>query len=56
MKVGYPNNPRVNIIKEIKWIGKNKFDFIDLTLEEDKATPERVNVKEIKRLAKEIQS
>ena len=34
MKVGFPNNPRRDILEEIEWIGKNKFDFVDLFLEE----------------------
>lgn len=33
MKIGAMNNPMGNILKEIQWIGENKFDFIDLTLE-----------------------
>ena len=40
MKIGFPNNPRKNILEEIEWIGKNGFDFIDLFLEEDQAGPE----------------
>ena len=35
MKIGFPNHPREDIIEEIKWIGKNKFDFIDIFLEEE---------------------
>jgi len=44
MKIGAPNNPRIDIVKEIRWIGKNRFDFVDLFLEEDKAVPERIDV------------
>jgi sugar phosphate isomerase/epimerase len=47
MKIGFPNHPRKNLLKEIEWIGKNGFDFVDLFLEEDMATPERVDVRAI---------
>jgi len=33
MKIGVMNNPMGNLMKEIAWIGENRFDFIDLTLE-----------------------
>jgi len=44
MKIGFPNNPRKNILEEIEWIGRNRFEFVDLFLEEDKAVPEKVDV------------
>src|SRR3989344_7796080 len=47
MKIGVPTHPRKNLIKEIEWIGKNKFDFVDLFLEEDISVPEKINVKEV---------
>lgn len=50
MKIGFPNNPRRNIIEEIEWIGKNGFDFVDLFLEEDQAVPEKIDLEEVKRL------
>ena len=53
MKIGFPNNPRRNIISEIEWIGKNNFDFIDLFLEEDEATPDRINVAKVLEKIKE---
>lgn len=53
MKVGFANNPRRDILKEIEWIGKNKFDFVDLFLEEDQATPERIDVKKVRNLLEE---
>lgn len=33
MKIGHPTHPRKNIINEIRWIGENGFDFVDLFLE-----------------------
>lgn len=33
MKIGAMNNPMHDLLREIQWIGENKFDFIDLTLE-----------------------
>lgn len=50
MKIGFPNNPRKNILEEIEWIGKNKFDFVDLFLEEDQAVPEKIDVEKVKKL------
>lgn len=50
MKIGCPNNPRSNILKEIEWIGRNGFDFVDLFLEEDSASPSKINVQKVKAL------
>jgi sugar phosphate isomerase/epimerase len=44
MKIGFPNHPRRDLLKEIEWIGKNNFDFVDLFLEEDLASPEKIDV------------
>lgn len=52
MKIGYPNHPRKDIIEEIKWIGRNGFDFVDLFLEEDLAVPEKIDHNKIKNLLK----
>ena len=48
MKVGFPNNPRKELKKEIKWIGDHGFHFIDLFLEPDQGEPERIDNREIK--------
>ena len=53
MKVGFANNPKRDILEEIEWIGKNKFDFVDLFLEEDQATPERIDVEKVRNLLEE---
>ncbi len=50
MKIGFCTNPRKDLLKEISWIGRNGFDFVDLFLEEDKATPERIDVEKVKEL------
>ncbi len=49
MKIGFPNNPRKEIKNEIKWIGDNDFEFIDLFLEPDQGELGKVNVKEVKK-------
>ena len=54
MKIGFPNNPRKDLLKEIEWIGKNEFDFVDLFLEEDKAIPEKINIEKVKKTSKKI--
>jgi len=55
MKIGFPNNPRRDLLKEIEWIGKNKFDFVDLFLEEDMAVPEKINIEKTKKLLKKYE-
>jgi hypothetical protein len=50
MKIGFPNNPRKDLLEEIEWIGKNGFGFVDLFLEEDQAVPEKINVEKVKKL------
>jgi len=53
VKVGFANNPKRDILEEIEWIGKNKFDFIDLFLEEDQAVPKRIDVEKVRNLLEE---
>jgi len=55
VKVGFANNPKRDILEEIEWIGKNKFDFVDLFLEENQATPERIDVKKVRNLLEEYE-
>lgn len=43
MKIGFPNNPRKEILSEIEWIGRNGFDFVDLFLEPDRASIEVID-------------
>lgn len=52
MKIGFPNHPRKDILEEIEWIGENKFDFVDLFLEEDMAVPEKIDTEKVKELLK----
>lgn len=52
MKIGAPIHPRKDLVKEIEWIGKNGFDFVDLFFEEDKAIPEKIDVNKIKSVLK----
>lgn len=46
------NWPKLSVYDEIEWIGKNNFDFIDLTLEPPGADPDKVNINKIKSLLK----
>lgn len=39
-----------NPIDEITWIGENGFDFLDFFIEEDRATPDLIDVKEIEEM------
>lgn len=52
MKIGYVTHPREDIKTRIEWIGKNGFDFVDLFLEEDKTTPEKINVPGVRKILK----
>jgi len=52
MKIGYPNNPRKDVIEEIKWIAEH-FEFIDFFMEPDKAYYDVIDIKEIKRTLNE---
>ncbi|MCX6695704.1 MAG: sugar phosphate isomerase/epimerase [Candidatus Altiarchaeota archaeon] len=42
MKVGAMNNPRKNLVDEVKLIGDYGFDYFDLTIEYPEATPEKI--------------
>jgi sugar phosphate isomerase/epimerase len=48
MLLGAMNHPMANLHGEIEWIAKQGFDFIDLTLEPEQATPTRLNAVEIR--------
>jgi sugar phosphate isomerase/epimerase len=48
MKIGFPNNPKKDIVKEVEWIGQNGFDFVDLFLEPDMAVPEKIDTGKLK--------
>ena len=50
MKIGAMNNPMKDLLLEIEWIGKNKFDFIDLTLEPPGAQATNVNIDAVRDL------
>jgi len=44
MKIGAMNNPIHDLLREIQWIGENKFNFVDLTLEPPGALAVNVDV------------
>ncbi|MDQ7824980.1 MAG: sugar phosphate isomerase/epimerase [Candidatus Eremiobacteraeota bacterium] len=47
MKLGFPNNPKRCLAKEIEWIGSHGFDFVDLFLEESATTPDKIDCPKI---------
>jgi sugar phosphate isomerase/epimerase len=47
MKIGVMNHPKQDVLKEIKWISENGFDFIDLTIEPPEAYD--INVSKVKK-------
>lgn len=50
MKIGAMNNPMGDLIKELQWIGENKFDFVDLTLEPPEAYAGNINIDSIREI------
>ena len=52
MKIGAMNNPGNSLYSEIEWIGKNGFDFIDITTELPGVDIEKINVGKVKSLLK----
>jgi sugar phosphate isomerase/epimerase len=48
MKIGAMNHPARDPVSEIKWIGQNKFDFVDLTLEPPAADPANLDLEGIR--------
>lgn len=54
VKIGFPTHPRRNILDEIRWIGENGFDFVDLFIEPDICDFSSVIPKEIKSLLNDL--
>ncbi len=52
MKIGAMNYPKNNLIKEIKWISENGFDFIDLTIEPPEA--HKIDTKKVRKALKDF--
>jgi len=50
MKIGAMNNPMQNLLRQIQWIGENRFDYVDLTLEPPGALAMEVNVDAVRDL------
>jgi len=43
------NNPQVDLLEEIAWAGRNRFDFLDLTLEPSAAHPKQIQLEPTRR-------
>lgn len=52
MKIGYLNNPRKDVMEEIKWIAEN-FEFIDFFMEPDKAYYDVIDIEKIRKVLDE---
>ena len=50
MQIGACNFPRNNICDEIKWIGENNFDFVDLFMQEDGKNPGKIDIDKVVKL------
>ena len=48
MMIGAMNHPARDVLKEIEWIGRMGFDFIDLTLEPPMALPRNLNFTDVR--------
>ncbi|NLG83936.1 MAG: sugar phosphate isomerase/epimerase [Firmicutes bacterium] len=53
MLLGAMNHPLVDLEEEIEWIADHGFDFIDLTLEPERATPDSLDATAVKRRLRE---
>jgi sugar phosphate isomerase/epimerase len=49
LKIGMMNNPQMDLLEEIAWAERNRFDFLDLTLEPSAAHPKQIQVKPTRR-------
>ncbi len=52
MQVGAMNNPHANVYKELEWIGKAGFDFVDFTIEPSATLAKDVDVARAKKIMK----
>lgn len=50
MEIGFPNNPKNDLEKEIEWTASNGFGYLDLYLEEGRTAPDKINPEKIKNL------
>jgi sugar phosphate isomerase/epimerase len=50
MLIGAMNHPRRSLPEQIEWLGKNGFDFLDLTLEPPEAASWKLNPPEVKHI------
>ena len=49
MQIGAMNNPNSDLCGELEWIGRHRFDFVDLTVEPDRCMPEDIDVRAVRR-------
>ena len=47
IRIGAMNNPARDLYKEILFIGRNEFDFLDLTIEPGSSYPDDIDVKAV---------
>lgn len=50
MLIGAMNHPRRSLREQIEWLGKNGFDFLDLTLEPPEAASWKIDPRELKQM------
>ncbi len=48
MQIGAMNHPGKDPVAEIRWIGENGFDFVDLTLEPPAVDPEGIDIEAVR--------
>jgi len=54
LQIGAMTNPRRRVEEEIRWIGENRFDFVDLAIEAPQAEPEQLDVLAIRQLLEDF--
>ncbi|RKY04587.1 hypothetical protein DRP77_03420 [Candidatus Poribacteria bacterium] len=50
MRIGRMNNPMRDLLSEVRWTGRNRFDLLELTLEPPSAHPNNIDLDSLKQL------
>ncbi len=54
MLIGAINHPFRDVLAEVRWIGENRFDFVDLALEAPAAIPDRIDQAALRSLLNDL--
>lgn len=54
MLIGAINHPARDVLAEVRWMGENGFDYVDLALEAPAATPDRIDANALRALLNDL--